>query len=193
MNTNTIVQEQRRKHGRCHKNDHAPWESCLNIRDASAADAADIVAIYNHYVLTTTISFEEDAVSADTMAGRITDIQDGGYPFLVLTEAERIVGYAYATKWRVRHAYRFAAESSIYLLPGNGGKGHGAALYTALLARLAGSGFHTVIGGIAQPNPASVALHEKFGFRKVAHFSEVGFKFGRWIDVAYWELKLKGA
>ena len=165
----------------------------MNIRDASTADAPAIVAIYNHYILTTTISFEEDSVDAGTMAGRIADIQQGGYPFLVLTDGERIAGYAYATKWRVRHAYRFAVESSVYLSPGDGGKGHGAALYAALLARLADSGFHTVIGGIAQPNPASEALHEKFGFRKVAHFSEVGFKFGRWIDVAYWELKLKGA
>ncbi|WP_229426878.1 arsinothricin resistance N-acetyltransferase ArsN1 family B [Massilia atriviolacea] len=165
----------------------------MNIRDASAADAADIVAIYNHYILTTTISFEEESVSADTMAGRIADIQGGGHPFLVLTEGDTLVGYAYATKWRARRAYRFAVESSVYLQPGNGGKGHGAALYTALLARLADDGFHMVIGGIAQPNPASVALHEKFGFRKVAHFSDSGFKFGRWIDVGYWELKLKDA
>lgn len=165
----------------------------MNIRDARATDAADIVAIYNHFILTTTISFEEDSVSADSMAARIADIQGGGHPFLVLTESDTLVGYAYATKWRARHAYRFAAETSIYLLPGNGGKGLGARLYAALLARLAESGFHMVIGGIAQPNPASMALHEKLGFKKVAHFSESGYKFGRWIDVAYWELKLKGA
>ena len=165
----------------------------MNIRDASAADAAAIVAIYNHYILTTSISFEEESVSADAMAGRIADIQGGALPFLVLTDGDIIAGYAYATKWRARHAYRFAVETSIYLLPGHGGKGAGSALYAALLARLKAGGLHTVIGGVAQPNPASVALHEKFGFKKVAHFSEVGFKFGKWIDVAYWELKLEGA
>ncbi|WP_229505372.1 arsinothricin resistance N-acetyltransferase ArsN1 family B [Massilia mucilaginosa] len=165
----------------------------MNIRNAEAGDAGAIVSIYNHYILTTTISFEEESVSEQAMASRIADIQAGALPFLVLTDGDTIAGYAYATKWRVRHAYRFAVESSIYLLPGHGGKGHGAALYTALLARLAEGGFHMVIGGIAQPNQASVALHEKFGFRKVAHFSEVGFKFGRWIDVGYWELKLEGA
>ncbi|NHZ98445.1 GNAT family N-acetyltransferase [Massilia sp. CCM 8734] len=193
MNTNTIEQERRRKRGRCRKIDHSPWESCLNIRDAAAGDAAGIVSIYNHFILTTSISFEEESVSQQAMASRIADIQGGALPFLVLTDGDTITGYAYATKWRVRHAYRFAAETSIYLLPGHGGKGHGAALYTALLARLAEAGIHMAIGGIALPNPASVALHEKFGFNKVAHFSEVGFKFGRWIDVGYWELKLEGA
>jgi L-amino acid N-acyltransferase YncA len=165
----------------------------LNIRDARAADAADIVAIYNHFILTTCISFEEESVSEHAMLTRIADIQGGALPFLVLTDGERIAGYAYATKWRARHAYRFAVETSIYLLPGLQRKGAGSTLYAALLARLAEGGLHMVIGGIALPNPASVALHEKFGFAKVAHFSEVGFKFGRWIDVGYWELKLGGA
>ncbi|WP_370663006.1 arsinothricin resistance N-acetyltransferase ArsN1 family B [Massilia violaceinigra] len=165
----------------------------MNIRDAETVDAGAIVSIYNHYILSTAISFEEESVSEQAMASRIAEIQAGALPFLVLTDGDTIAGYAYATKWRVRHAYRFAVESSIYLLPGHAGKGHGAALYAALLARLAEAGFHMVIGGIAQPNPASVALHEKLGFRKVAHFSEVGFKFGRWIDVGYWELKLKEA
>ncbi|ATQ77132.1 phosphinothricin acetyltransferase [Massilia violaceinigra] len=168
-------------------------ESVLNIRDAGADDAAAIVAIYNHYILTTSISFEEESVSEEVMAGRISDIQQAGLPFLAMTEGDTVIGYAYATKWRVRRAYRFAVESSIYLAPELGGKGHGATLYKALLARLAQGEVHMVIGGVAQPNEASVALHEKLGFKKVAHFSEVGFKFGRWIDVAYWELKLQGA
>ncbi|MCE3608203.1 N-acetyltransferase family protein [Massilia sp. P8910] len=165
----------------------------MNIRDAGVADAAAIVAIYNHYILTTSVSFEEQSVSEDAMAGRIAGLQEAGLPFLAMTEGDTVIGYAYASKWRVRHAYRFAVESSIYLVPGLGGKGRGSALYQALLARLAQGGIHMVIGGVALPNEASVALHEKLGFRKVAHFSEVGFKFGRWIDVAYWELKLAGA
>jgi len=160
------------------------------IRDALPADAAAIAAIYNHYILNTSISFEEDVVSADTMASRIADVQDGGLPWIVLVQGDVVVGYAYATKWRVRPAYRFSVETSVYLDSDAGGRGHGSALYEALLPRLRAGGFHLAIGGIAQPNPASVALHEKYGFRKVAHFSEVGRKFGRWHDVGYWELKL---
>ena len=163
------------------------------MRNALPADAAAVAAIYNHYVLNTTISFEEEAVDAADMAGRIADVQQGGLPWVVLTLDEVVVGYAYATKWRARHAYRFAVESTVYLHKDHGGKRYGAALYAYLLEQLRQRDFHTVIGGIAQPNVASVALHEKFGFRKVAHFSEVGFKFARWIDVGYWELRLQDA
>jgi phosphinothricin acetyltransferase len=159
------------------------------IRAATPDDAAAIAAIYNHYIATTTISFEEQAVTAAEMAQRIRDIC-ATLPWLVREDGGRIAGYAYATKWRVRSAYRFSAETSVYVEPGRGGQGIGSALYTALLAELRARGVHMAIGGIAQPNPASVALHERLGFVKVAHFSEVGRKFDRWIDVGYWELKL---
>jgi phosphinothricin acetyltransferase len=98
--------------------------------------------------------------------------------------------YAYATKWRVRHAYRFSVESSGVSGAGYTRQGLGTALYQQLLARLTESGYHLVIGGVALPNAASVALHEKMGFVRVAQFREVGFKFGRWIDVGYWEKSL---
>ena len=162
----------------------------MNVRDALPADAPAIAAIYNHYIANTTVSFEEDAVDSDVMAGRIADVQAGALPWIVISVGGVPVGYAYATKWRVRHAYRYSVETSVYLDKDAGGQGYGAALYEALIARLRACGCHLAIGGIAQPNPASVALHQKFGFRKVAHFSEVGFKFGRWVDVGYWELKL---
>lgn len=165
----------------------------MNIRNALPGDAAAIADIYNHYILHTAISFEEEPVSAADMAQRIADVQAGGLPWIVLEAEGRLAGYAYATKWRARRAYRFSVESTVYLDQELGGKGYGAALYTALLADLRTRDCHLVIGGIAQPNPASVALHEKFGFQKVAHFSEVGFKFGRWADVGYWELKLQDA
>lgn len=165
----------------------------MTISNALPSDAEAIAAIYNHYVLDTAISFEEEAVSSADMARRIADVQAGGLPWIVLRLDGAIAGYAYATKWRVRHAYRYSVESTVYLDKDLGGKGYGVMLYTALLAQLRERGCHIVIGGIAQPNPASVALHEKCGFRKVAHFSEVGFKFGRWVDVAYWELKLQDA
>lgn len=160
------------------------------IRPAGAADAERICEIYNHYIATTTISFEEEPVAPADMAQRIADVAAAKLPWLAMLDADRLIGYAYATKWRARAAYRFAVESSVYLDPHHAGKGAGTALYDALLAELRQRELHLVIGGIAQPNAASVRLHERLGFEKVAHFSEVGLKFGRWIDVGYWQLKL---
>ncbi len=157
------------------------------IRSASRADAESIARIYNYYVANTSITFEEQAVSPEEMAERITGVTSSGLPWLVLEQEGRLAGYAYATKWKERAAYRFTVEVTIYLAPGLGGGGLGTKLYEVLLAQLKEKGFHAVIGVIALPNPASVALHEKFGMTKVAHFKEVGFKFGRWIDVGYWE------
>ncbi|MDB5933376.1 MAG: phosphinothricin acetyltransferase [Massilia sp.] len=162
----------------------------MKIRDVNVKDAESIASIYNHFVLTTSISFEETEVSAIEMAGRIADVQAAGLPWLVAEIDGVVAGYAYATKWRVRHAYRFSVESSVYLAPDQAGKGIGTTLYRVLLDRLRAGGYHLAIGGIALPNAASVALHEKLGFEKVAHFSEVGFKFGRWTDVGYWQLVL---
>ena len=158
-----------------------------NVRAAGAGDAAAIAAIYNHFVLHSAISFEEEAVSADNMAQRIDDVQRASLPWLVAERDGALLGYAYATKWRVRHAYRFSVETSVYLAPDAAGHGTGSILSAALLEQLRRAGCHLVIGGIALPNPASIALHEKFGFEKVAHFKEVGFKFGAWRDVGYWQ------
>ena len=162
----------------------------MELRDATPDDAAAIVAIYNHYVTTTAISFEEDTVSADAMRERIANVQESDLPWLVATIDGKVAGYAYATKWRVRHAYRFSVESSVYIGRDQAGHGLGTALYAALIERLKWSGHHLVIGGIALPNDASVRLHEKMGFVKVAHFTEVGRKFERWIDVGYWQLTI---
>jgi phosphinothricin acetyltransferase len=161
-----------------------------SVRAATALDAARLCAIYNHYVTTTTVSFEEEPVAPADMARRIDDVAAAGLPWLVLEADGVLVGYAYATKWRVRAAYRSSVESTIYLDPAHTGRGHGRLLYGALLAALRDRGLHVVIGGIAQPNAGSVALHERLGFRKVAHFAEIGMKFGRWVDVGYWELRL---
>jgi phosphinothricin acetyltransferase len=159
------------------------------LRDAASADAAAVTAIYNHYVATTTISMENDPVDAAEMARRIAEVQAGALPWMVLVEDGRLCGYAYASKWRARPGYRHAVESSVYVDPLLRGRGHGLVLYRALLAQLEGR-FHTVIGGIALPNAASIALHEKLGFRQVACFHEVGHKFGGWVDVGYWQLTL---
>ena len=99
----------------------------------------------------------------------------------------QVVGYAYAGRWHDRSAYRYSVETTIYLDADHLGKSIGSGLYAALLQQLKERGMHVAIGGIALPNPGSVALHEKLGFRKVAHYGEVGFKFNRWIDVGYWQ------
>jgi L-amino acid N-acyltransferase YncA len=159
------------------------------LRHCTPADAAQICDIYNYYVRETVVTFEESPVLEMDMARRIADITPR-LPWLVWEMDGGILGYAYATPWKVRAAYRHSVESSIYLAQQATGRGLGSRLYTALIADLRQRGLHCVIGGAALPNPASVALHEKLGFSKVAEFREVGFKFGRWLDVAYWELML---
>lgn len=159
------------------------------IRSATVDDAAAICAIYNPYVAATSVTFETEAVPVGVMRTRIADVVEI-YPWLVFEEGCEVGGYAYATQWRARAAYRHAVESTIYLGPRFQRKGIGTQLYAELIARLRAQGVHQVIGGAALPNPGSVALHERLGFRKVAHFTEVGRKFDRWIDVAYWQLGL---
>jgi phosphinothricin acetyltransferase len=161
-----------------------------HVRVASPLDAAAVCAIYNPYVTTTTITFEEAAVAEPDMAQRIVDVGAAGLPWLVAEVGGKVVGYAYATKWRVRPAYRYSVESTVYVDQAFVGRGIGRALYDVLLDELRRRDLHLVIGGIALPNEGSVGLHEKLGFHKVAHFAEVGMKFGRWVDVGYWELNL---
>jgi phosphinothricin acetyltransferase len=158
-----------------------------SIRPATLDDAAQIAEIYNHYVLTSTITFEEEPVSAAEMSQRIADIQSVSLPWLVATRDDRITGFAYAHKWRARAAYRYSTEVTVYVRSGFDNSGTGSRLYAQLFAALKAAGAHAVIGGVALPNEASVRLHQKFGFEKVAHFKEVGFKFNRWIDVTYWQ------
>lgn len=159
------------------------------IRPATPADAPAICGIYNHYVATTVISFEETPVAIAEMAKRIAEISQT-HPWHVAQEEGAVTGYAYAGPWRTRAAYRFAVETTVYLARDRHGLGIGAKLYDVLLRDLASRGFHCAMGGIALPNPASVALHEKMGFVKVAHFREVGCKFGQRIDVGYWQRML---
>ena len=159
------------------------------LRACTPADAAQICGIYNHYVRETVVTFEESAVAEADMTQRIGDVTSR-LPWLVWETDTGILGYAHATPWKSRAAYRHSVESSIYLAPHATGQGLGTKLYSALISDLRQRGCHCVIGGAALPNPPSVSLHEKLGFTKVAEFRQVGFKFGRWIDVAYWELLL---
>ena len=159
------------------------------VRMATVADAPAICAIYNRYVTNTFVTFEERPVDTGEMQSRMRAVLEK-LPWLVLERDGEIAGYAYASSWKTRIGYRFAVESSIYLAPAHTGRGFGTALYRSLLDALRARHIHCVIGGAALPNPASVALHEKLGFIKVAHFRENGFKFGGWIDVAYWQCLL---
>lgn len=157
------------------------------IRDATAADAAAVAAIYNVHVRGTIVTFELDDVDADTMAGRIADVESRGLPWRVAVEGDAVLGYAYAGPWKQRAAYARTVESSIYLHEDACGRGLGTRLYADLLAQLRARGIHAVIGGAALPNPASVRLHEALGFGYIGTFPQVGFKFGQWIDVGYWQ------
>ena len=159
------------------------------IRTVLLSDAQSICDIYNEYVKNSTITFEEIPVSPDEMKARIEDATQN-YPWLVYEIDGKVVGYTYGRKWRDRAAYRNSVETGTYLDSKFIGRGIGAELKKELLRILKERSFHAVVSGIALPNPASVALNEKFGFSKVAHFKEVGFKFNRWIDVGYWELIL---
>ena len=160
------------------------------IRPANTSDAETISGIYNYYIANTIVTFEEDAVTSHDMCERIREITAEGLPWLVAVDHGEILGYAYASKWKGRCAYRYSVEITVYLAQEATSQGWGARLYEALLSALEEKNMHSVIGGIALPNPASVSLHEKFGLQKVAHFEEVGFKFNRWIDVGYWQKKL---
>lgn len=162
----------------------------ISIRTATSADAEAIANIYNHYVCDTIVTFEEEPVSAAEMAARMAEVQSFALPWLVAERGDKVVGYSYATKWKGRRGYRFSVEVTVYLDPRAVGGRIGTRLYEALFEALRGRSIRAAIGGVALPNDASVALHEKLGMEKVAHFKEVGVKFDRWIDVAYWQKQL---
>ena len=165
--------------------------SAAVVRPATPGDAAQIADIYNFYIANTVITFEEEPLTASDMATRLADIQRQGLPWLVAELDGNVVGYSYANQWKARSAYRFSVETTVYLKNGFEGRGIGKALYSALLPFLREQKVHAVIGGAALPNPASIALHEALGFERVATFRQVGFKHGRWVDVAYWQLILQ--
>lgn len=160
------------------------------LREARQSDAACITEIYNHYILHSTATFEEQPVSAGDLAARIAEVAAAGLPWLVSDAGDGIAGYAYASKWKGRCAYRYAVETTIYVAPDRQGQGTGTQLYAELLDRLRARSIHAALAGIALPNAASIVLHERAGFAKVAHLREVGYKFERWIDVGYWEIIL---
>ncbi|WMS42186.1 N-acetyltransferase family protein [Acuticoccus sp. MNP-M23] len=158
----------------------------LSIRSAAVDDAPTIQAIYAPIVVDTVISFETEPPSAELMAERIAATL-AAYPYLVAERDGAVVGYAYASQHRARSAYNISADVTAYVAACARGQRVGHALYAALLPEMAGRGLHAATAGITLPNAASVALHESFGFHKVAVFPEIGRKFGAYHDVGWWQ------
>jgi L-amino acid N-acyltransferase YncA len=154
------------------------------IRDASEQDGRACAAIYAPYVTGTAISFELDPPAANEMAQRIAAAQRC-HAWLVLEHDARVVGYAYGGPYKERPAYRWSSEVSVYLELGRRRTGGGRALYTALFDRLAARGYRTLLAGMTLPNDASVGLHRALGFEPVGTHRRVGWKHGRWHDVAW--------
>ncbi len=157
------------------------------IRLATVADAAEIAAIYQPFVAGTAVSFEREAPEAAQIEGRM--LEGRGYPWLVATEADSVVGYAYAGPHRKRAAYDWTVETSAYLAADARGRGLGKALMTHLLDALTAQGFGLALAGCTLPNDASVGLHQHLGFETVGVYPRVGFKLGQWHDV-WWGAKL---
>lgn len=158
----------------------------MKIRAATAADAPAILSIYAPIVRDTIISFETEVPSVEEIADRI-DTTVKTYPYLLAEVNGAVAGYAYASQHRARSAYKWSADVTVYVASQARRGGVARALYGRLLPMLAEREFHAAFAGIALPNPASVGLHEAMGFSPVGVYREVGFKFGRWCDVGWWQ------
>jgi phosphinothricin acetyltransferase len=158
----------------------------FQIRDATLADIPAITAIYAHEVENGVASFEENAPSESEMAARFSKIVDAKLPYLVADRAGAVLGYAYAGPYHTRAAYRYTLEDTIYIHRNAQRQGAGRALLTELIPRCKVAGGRQLLAVISYtPNNASVALHAQFGFRTIGVAKAIGFKFGRWHDVAY--------
>lgn len=167
----------------------------LRIRAAAAADLPAITAIYGHAVLTGTASYEYDAPSLEEMTRRFDAIIGGNFPYLVAYTADKVLGYAYASAFRTRPAYRFMVEDSIYVAPEAQGLGIGTLLLAELLARCEASGFRQMIAviGDAETNRGSARLHALMGFVECGRIKNSGFKFDRWCDTLLMQRALGAA
>lgn len=159
------------------------------IREVRPDDAAQIAGIYNHYILETTISFETQPLSAEDMRIRIEEISSY-FPYFVAENNGKLTGYCYAHPWKERAAYCKTLETTIYLASEAKRRGLGTRLMTQLIKECRNRGYHALIACITAENEESCQFHERLGFKKVSHFEQVGQKFGRWLDVADYELIL---
>lgn len=155
----------------------------VTVRDAYEADMDAVLAIYTHHVLHGLATFEETPPSLDEMKARRRAVLAAGLPYLVAESAGRVVGYAYATAYRPRPAYRFSIEDSVYVADGLGGQGIGSALLRDLIARCETGPWRQMLAVIGNSgNEGSIALHRRMGFEEAGVFRSVGFKLGRWVD-----------
>lgn len=159
----------------------------MTIRQVKIEDTTQVTEIYNYYIQNTHHTFETEPLGVDEMQKRIGEIIED-YPYLVAEEDGEILGYACAARFRLRQAYEYSVEVSIYVKNSAKQKGVGTRLYETLFAKLAETDVHVIVAGISLPNDGSIRFHEKFGFTKVARFREIGYKLGRWIDVGYWQM-----
>ena len=159
------------------------------IRIASPGDAGDMVDIYAPFIRETAVTFENEVPSVEDFAGRVAGVLER-FPWLACDDGGRVIGYAYATPHRARPAYRWSAETSVYVAEGRRRSGVGRALYAALLEILRVQGIRNAYAGITLPNAQSAGFHESFGFRQIGTFPSVGYKQGAWRDVGWWHLRL---
>ena len=157
------------------------------LRTGTRADLPRIVEIYNHYVANSVATFDTTPIRVEDRHEWIEQFGDDRHRLLVLEQDGIVQGYAYSGRVRPRAAYDRSVETSIYLAPDTIGQGLGEQLYGALLGHLDGTDVHRIYGVITLPNPGSVRLHERLGFREVGRLTECGLKFGKWWDVAWLE------
>lgn len=162
----------------------------ITIRDAVEADLPGILDIYNDAVANTTAIWNEAVVDLDNRRDWFAARRQRDFPILVALRGKQVVGYASYGDWRPFDGFRHTVEHSVYVRDDARGSGAGRQLMQALVERAGFNGIHVMVGCIEAENTASIRLHEKLGFRVVGRFSEVGIKFGRWLDLTCMELKL---
>jgi phosphinothricin acetyltransferase len=163
----------------------------IEVRPAKTGDLDSINDIYNHYVRETHITFDDEPISSEARLEWFSHYAETGrHRLFVATEEDHVIGYASSSRFRPKPGYLTSVEMSVFLSPDATGIGAGTGLYTEIFKALEGEDLHRALAGIALPNPASIALHEKFGFKRVALFTEQGRKFGRYWDVAWYEKPL---
>lgn len=163
------------------------------VRPATLDDLPALTAIYNHYVVHSTITFDLQPFEPEGRRAWFDDhARSGRHRLLIAADTDgAVLGYATTSRWRPKAAYDTTVESSVYCRSDAVGRGIGTRLYTALFEALANEDVHRVVAGIGQPNPASVRLHERFGFHQVGMFTAVGRKFGQYWDVAWFERPMR--
>nr|WP_199067932.1 GNAT family N-acetyltransferase [Chromobacterium sp. ASV5] len=165
----------------------------MHIRDANLEDLAAILDIYNEVIATTTAIYNDDPLTAGEFAVWFQDRTSAGYPILLAEDDDgRVLGFSSFGDFRARPGYRFTVEHSVHLAPEARGQGIGTALVQALIPRARALGKHTMLGAVDADNHGSIRFHEKLGFAQVGRLPQVGFKFGRWLDLVYLQLFIDG-